>query len=188
MTRTPSLVFQVRPYAAIAAPDRLDAALDHVFFVSSNTKSFPNDELRRQFRDRWLGRYLRQNPHEAFLAFDAEERLAGYVIGSLTDPATEPRFADIGYFPLLADRTLHYPAHLHINLAPTCRGIGLGSLLIDRFAAHAVDRGAPGVHVVTSDGARNVGFYRRNGFEPIRTFLWNGSVLVMLGRKLHPAR
>ena len=42
------------------------------------------------------------------------------------------------------------------------------------------------MHVVTSHGARNEGFYLRHGFAALRVFPWNGRDLVMLGRPLAP--
>ncbi len=56
--------------------------------------------------------------------------------------------------------------------------------MVEAFAAHAKAHGCPGIHVVTGAGMRNVGFYVRNGFEPIAEAPWNGRQVMLLGRKL----
>ena len=143
----------------------IDCGLDAIFFASSNTTSFASDEARALFRERWLGRYLTYDPQWTYVAMTSGGDVAGYLAGCLEDPARTPRFADIGYFGAFAGLTARYPAHLHINLAQGFRSGGIGSALIARFGAEARHAGAPGVHVVTSRGARNVRFYERNGFH-----------------------
>lgn len=168
----------------------LTPALDAIFFEASLTKSFAGEAARAAFRERWLGRYLTLAPKLAHFAFVSDEgggeRLAGYVVGTHDDPAHDPRFADIGYFPSLAAWTRRFPAHLHINLAAAERSRGIGSALIERFAADAAAAGAAGVHVVTGAASRNVAFYRRNGFDTAHVFPWNGADLVLLGRDVVP--
>lgn len=167
---------------------RIDAArkiaIDTVFFSSSNTQQFAHEQERDAFRERWLGRYLDHYRQHFFLALGPDERVVGYLAGCLDDPAHQPLFADIGYFPALADLTQLHPAHLHINLHASWRDRGIGARLIDAFCAHAVAAAAPGVHVVAGEGARNVRFYVRCGFHPLRSFDWNTSRLIVLGRSL----
>jgi GNAT superfamily N-acetyltransferase len=164
-------------------PDRarLTAALDEIFFEASNTTSFKDEAQRNAFRERWLGRYLSGEPDLAFMAF-ADGALAGYVCGSLDDPARSARFADLGYFADFAKLTARYPAQLHVNVARAWRNRGIGARLIDVFCNAANDAGVPGVHVVTEEGARNVGFYQRNGFQRAGAAVWNGRPLVFLAR------
>ena len=69
-------------------------------------------------------------------------------------------------------------------MAPEARDQGIGSRLIEAFADHAADSGVPGMHVVTGEGLRNVGFYLKCGFTTVRVFPWNGRSLVMLARAL----
>lgn len=179
---------EIRRFSDIAADDRLNAEFDRIFFEASVTKSFASPDARAAFRERWLGRYLSHEPHLAFLAFDGSNdpppALAGYVVGALEDPARSERYADIGYFPTLADLTRRFPAHLHINLAPHARGQGLGSILIGRFVAEARARRSSGVHVVTGAASRNTRFYKRNGFTYEHRFFWGGGEQVLLGRAL----
>jgi GNAT superfamily N-acetyltransferase len=175
---------RIVPWLEIADPAELTADLDGIFFEASGTQTFPNAAARAGFRERWLGQFLRLDPGEAFLALDDRGRCVAFLVGCLTDPARSARFDDVGYFRLLADLTQSYPAHLHVNVAPEARGQGLGARLVEAFAAHAARAGAPGMHVVTSEGQRNVAFYARCGFALARTFPWNGRSLVLLARRL----
>jgi GNAT superfamily N-acetyltransferase len=157
--------------------------IDRIFFESSNTRSFDSEEARAQFHERWLGRYLTHDPEFAYLAFDDGVGIVGYLVGAVDDPATAARFADITYFAALSAQTKRFPAHLHVNICPAFRDHGIGSRLIERFVMDARTARAPGVHVVTSAGAKNVSFYNRNGFEEIARAGPGGS-LVFLARAL----
>lgn len=158
--------------------------LDAVFFQSSNIQSFADDAARQAFRERWLGRYLVHDPEWAYLALTEARDVAGYLVGSLSDPARTPRFADIAYFRDFREATARYPAHLHVNLLAPFRNAGMGSRLIETFASAARKAGAPGVHVVTGSGARNLSFYARNGFAEVARWGDGRSEVVFLGRPL----
>jgi len=161
--------------------------VERIFFLSSNRKTFGSDAARAEFHERWLGRYLLHDRAHAFVARTDDGRIAGYLIGSLDDPAHAERFDDIRYFAELADLTAIYPAHLHINLDADWRSQGIGERLIETFAAHAIARGARGLHIVTGADARNISFYRRCGFAPLRELNSEGSRILFLGRKLTTA-
>lgn len=158
--------------------------VERIFFLTSNRTTFASAAARAEFRERWLGRYLLHDRAHAFVARDDNGRIAGYLVGSLDDPAYADRFDDLAYFSDLADLTALYPAHLHINLDAAWRSQGIGGRLIEAFAAHAKARRARGLHVVTGAGARNIGFYRRRGFEPLRELSWEGSQILFMARKL----
>lgn len=158
--------------------------VDHVFFSSSNTQSFESDAARAAFRERWLGRYLRHFPQYAWIARSAERRAVGYVVGSMNDPARDPLFSDLPFLTPFAEACARFPAHLHVNLAEDWRGQGIGARLIDAFSDQARTAGAPGVHVVTQRGLRNVGFYLTNGFLERAALTMGDSELVLLGRDL----
>ena len=158
--------------------------IDHVFFSSSATQSFADDAAKAVFRERWLGRYLRHFPQHALLARAPDRRVVGYVVGSLADPARDPLFADLPFLSAFAALTARFPAHLHVNLAEGWRGQGLGARLVAAFADAARAAGAPGVHVVTQRGMRNVGFYLANGFTEQGAVVLDGRELLLLGRAL----
>ena len=171
--------FVARPRSAAGM-----AEIDRVFFSSSATQSFASEEARAEFRERWLGRYLTADADLAWLAVDAVGSPVGYVIGSLDDPARAERFGDITYLPAFAHLTARYPAHLHVNLLDGFRGQGIGGDLVGIFCDVARQRGASGVHVVTSRGMRNVGFYKTLGFHEAGTHDMSGRTLLLLARNL----
>lgn len=161
--------------------------MDRIFFEASGTKTFASLAERAAFHDRWLGRYLAHDAEHAFLALSASgdnAEVAGYLVGSLDDPALTPRFGDLGYFRQVATHTARYPASLHVNLAPEWRGQGVGRLLVDAFCLHAARAGAKGAHVFTGRGMRNVRFYQSAGFGEVAAVDWNGREIVMLARDL----
>ncbi len=164
-------------------PDLL-AGLDDVFFSASATQSFADPAARDEFRHRWLGQYLIHDPQLVTVALRADRTVAGYIVGNATDPATQPRFADISYFQTFKHLTERYPAHLHVNLAADVRGRGIGALLVDAFTADIAALGCTGIHVVTSRGARNVSFYARQGFEEIGATAVGTRANVFLAREI----
>jgi GNAT superfamily N-acetyltransferase len=154
-------------------------------FWETSARTFTPGPERDAFRERWLGRYMMGGCDLVLLALFGEKTVAGYLVGALENPAEQPRFADIGYFRSdFADLARRFPAHLHINLAPTFRSQGIGARLIETFAGHAKRAGAPGMHVVTGKDMRNVRFYLRCGFNERAIALSNGRKIVFLGREL----
>jgi GNAT superfamily N-acetyltransferase len=181
---SPSDDVRILRWVEVAARHDLEAALDEIFFESSATRSFADEQTREAFRDRWLGRYLAHDPQWAYVALATDGALAGYLVGAVDDPGTAPRFADLGFAKTFAPQTAIYPAHLHVNLAPQFRNRGLGGALIAAFAADAVRAGAPGMHVVTGANSRNVRFYEKNGFRDVARATLNGHEVVMLARRI----
>ncbi len=156
--------------------------LDAIFFEASLTKSFADDTAREAFRERWLGRFLDRWPELAHVAIGADGEIIGYIVGAHDDPARDPVFADIGFYRKLEPWTARFPAHLHINLAPAARGLGIGTRLIEAFVADACAAGCAGVHLVTGRNSRNRSFYARNGFACLTELEWGRTPIVMLGR------
>jgi ribosomal protein S18 acetylase RimI-like enzyme len=178
----------IRRYLDVPHDAKLGDAIDAIFFEASNTKAFASDAARCAFRERWLGRYLRDNPQFCYLALTDSGAVAGYLVGAIDDPGSNTRFAELGYSAAFREASKRYPAHLHVNLAPAYRGLRMGGWLIDAFVADAHRAGATGVHVVTSATSDNVRFYSRNGFvEVARTRLAQAGpndTLVLLGREI----
>lgn len=177
--------YTIVPYLSVVGDEGAKTAIDRIFFSSSNTKSFASELARAEFRQRWLGRYLSDFADCAFVAADPQGGIVGYIVGSFEDPARDVRFADQDHFQAFAHLTPRYPAQLHVNLDEGWRGHGVGRELVDTFAVAARRAGAPGVHVVTSRGARNVRFYNANGFHDVGSLAVRAGVeLVFLGRDL----
>lgn len=181
IARTPLVI---RRFSTLPDPGKYLAGIDTVFYRSSNTQTFADAATQAAFRERWLGRYLAHDAEWAFLALTDDDDVAGYIVGCLSDPAQTARFADIPYFKDLAAQTRLFPAHLHVNLLEPYRNAGMGSRLIETFVSEARKAGTPGVHVVTGRGARNVAFYRKNGFSEVATWGTSPNDVVFLGRKL----
>jgi GNAT superfamily N-acetyltransferase len=180
----PSPTISICRFGEIADKSTMMPALDGIFFEASSKKSFASEKERAAFRERWLGRYLAQEPQWAYVARDVDGTLAGYLVGSIDDPRRSGRYGDVSYFLDFAELTESYPAHLHVNLAAPYRNKGIGGKLIDAFAADAARAGAAGMHVVTGAGSRNVRFYERNGFRELGRATFNAHEVVFLGRKL----
>jgi GNAT superfamily N-acetyltransferase len=181
---TPSTQVTIRRWTNVADQRRLIPEIDKVFFEASGTKIFAGAADRAAFRERWLGRYLSQEPDWAYVALDGDATVAGYLVGSIEDPAASDRFADIGYVKDFRGLSARYPAHLHVNLAPRYRNHGIGGDLVAVFATDAARAGVPGMHVVTGMASRNVRFYIRIGFHELARSRLNGHDVVMLGRRL----
>lgn len=59
-----------------------------------------------------------------------------------------------------------WPAHLHIDVLPEARGIGLGAALIVRWLHQLRQLGSPGCHLATiAENAPAVSFFERSGFH-----------------------
>jgi GNAT superfamily N-acetyltransferase len=158
--------------------------VEAILFATS-VRVWPPGPEREAFCDRWLGRYLRGETDVTLLALTAGNRVAGYLVGALENPAEQARFADIGGLRRdFAELCGRFPAHLHINLAAEFRNRGVGGRLIAAFADRAIAGGAGGMHVITAEGMRNVGFYVRCGFSERARAVWNGRTVLFLGREL----
>lgn len=59
-----------------------------------------------------------------------------------------------------------WPAHLHIDLLPVCRGKGIGTTLVRRWFDVLRERGIPGCHLQTmAENADAIAFFEAMGFE-----------------------
>jgi GNAT superfamily N-acetyltransferase len=170
----------------VGLPHRADLVpeIEAIFFGASATTSFISDSAKAAFVDRWLGRYLIHYPEDVFLALDGGGRVQGYLAGCLNDPSGNALFADIAYFQTFQALLAPYPAHLHVNVAEGARERGIGAKLVAAFAERASAAGVPGMHVVTEQGMRNVGFYLANGFRVAGATVVGDRTLVLLGRDL----
>lgn len=159
---------------APAAERRLYAAAEAVFWETANTTCFGSAEELLQFRRKYFDYYWEVAP-ELFLPALTEAEggtldppgpgALGYLC-AVADTREHPELFDLAdHIPLFADLYERYPAHLHINLTAASRGHGLGGRLIAVLEERLRDRGIAGLHLVTDPGARNVGFYRKNGFR-----------------------
>jgi ribosomal protein S18 acetylase RimI-like enzyme len=141
----------------------------------------------------YVGPYLEFEPDWAWVV-EGDAAVAGYILCAPDTPTFERRCdrdwwpalrgryplgavaagtADAGVVDLIhdppraADALLeHYPAHLHVDLAPEVQGLGLGGALMTVLLDSLRTHGAPGIHLGVSAGnPRAIGFYEHLGFE-----------------------
>lgn len=168
--------------------DRHWRMIEEIFYLSSSRQGFDNPDEKLRFFDRWTGYYRLNEPRHFLLAIAPGGRVAGYLSGCTDSRAARRLYSDIPYYAVFEDLFETYPAHLHVNCHPTFRGRGIGTELVEAFTGHCRRADLAGVHLVTSPGARNVGFYRRCGFDFSLIRRWRGTELLFLARALRPAR
>jgi GNAT superfamily N-acetyltransferase len=177
------------PIARLVGRKAIAAALPQLeaIMLGASGRTLEPGPERDAFQERWLWRYLQGGSDVALVAWAGPGLVAGYLVGALENPALQERFHDLPYFrDDFSGLCESFPAHLHINLSPAFRSQGIGARLIIAFADHARHARAPGMHVVTGRGMRNVGFYERCGFTERGSATWNGQEIVFLGRNLGP--
>lgn len=165
-------------------PDRahLWPMIEGIFFQST-TASFPPDSPQgRAFLERWTGYYRESEPDNILLSLDPGERLAGYLTGCLDSRGARRLYRDIEWYAHFEDLYDDFPAHFHVNCHPDDRGRGIGSALVGAFLGVCADAGLGGVHIITSWNARNIGFYRKNGFDIAHRRRWRDYDLLFMGR------
>jgi GNAT superfamily N-acetyltransferase len=152
-----------------------------IFHQTAGNPRFETENDRAHFENRYFDVYLRTP--ESFFFAHSKNRALGYLAGA---PQTLPLHYQLNpyleYFRAEIDQT--YPAHLHINLSGSARGSGVGSRLIQVFTEQLAGLGVPGVHIITSDDARNVSFYLRNGFTRSSTQYWKEKTLLFMGKAI----
>src|SRR5215475_5416587 len=160
------------------------AIVENIFFATSRIRIFADEQARSSFKMRWLDRYLIHCVDSFFIALANDGVLIGYLAGCLENPTLSPLFDDLGYYKVFAPYCVSYPSHLHINIAADYRNRGIGGALIEAFAERASGVHAPGIHIVTNQGARNIRFYERNNFRALSTTDSDGVPVVFMGRQL----
>jgi len=156
-----------------------------IFFESAGNPLFSSIADRDRFQNRYFDSYL-STPDLFFLA-TREQKVLGYLAG-----AKQTLGVHFELNPYLEDfRSLieaDYPAHLHINLSALARGAGIGSNLISAYESYLRSIGVKGVHLVTSSSARNVSFYLKNSYAPLKEAEWNGKTLLLMAKPLPPLK
>ncbi len=154
-----------------------------IFFVSASRKDFRDESERERFFQKWTEYYFSEHPRFVYTASDQQGLIIGYLTGCPDSHQALSHYKDqISSYSLFGDLFARFPAHLHINLAESARGKGVGSTLIKAFIRDL--SGCLGVHIVTSPNQRNVEFYRKNAFtfEVVREF--GGNKYLFMGRSL----
>lgn len=159
--------------------------IQRIFFSSSARQEFESAKQKQDFWQKWTAYYFRHQPHWIFLLFQSSD-LAGYLMACPESENDKAILADLNpSFLLFADQIAAFPAHLHINLDSRFRGLGLGEQLLTFLSSKLKAAKIGGVHIVTAPHARNVHFYRRNGFDIELERLWKTTPLLFMGRKIN---
>jgi ribosomal protein S18 acetylase RimI-like enzyme len=147
--------------------------------------------------DLFAGPYVYLEPELAFVLADADDRPAGYVLGTADTARFVRRYHEV-WIPMLAERyprppdpartaeelllaghyrpedrlrpeLAQYPAHLHIDVLPEYQGAGHGRALMQTWLAAAAAAGATAVFLhMDPTNTRARAFYDRLGFRELQ--------------------
>jgi len=160
-------------------------AIRDIFFDSSARQHFASPEEKIEFFDRWTRYYITEEPDLIYLAVEDDAKVLGYLMGCADSKAALPYYEErLKSYAVFADQFERFPAHLHINFRSEARGQGIGSRLIEHFAGRLVERGIPGLHIVTGADAENRRFYSKNKFSFELKRRWREVELLFMGRDL----
>jgi ribosomal protein S18 acetylase RimI-like enzyme len=158
------------------------ADIKEIFFDSSEKKDFTSEEAKADFFHHWCGQYLQKFP-ETFLVFVSDDKAVGYLC-YVED--TNSSYKDLGISSMdhFKEVYTNFPAHLHINVHSSQRGKGLGAKLLVEMERRLMKKDIPGVFLITDPTARNVSFYKRNGYDFAQEYHTEKYGLLLLGKKL----
>jgi ribosomal protein S18 acetylase RimI-like enzyme len=158
--------------------------VQEIFFISSSVKTFESEEKKISFFKRWCKDYMDFYPNDFFIMRESDtKKVLGYLCSCENTPASLLQL-DIPGLSIFNDLFEQYPAHLHINFLPECRGMGLGSKLVEYYIQVLIKKNIKGLHLVTSPTALNISFYRRLGFTDEHTRVFGKVPLLFMGKKL----
>ncbi len=157
--------------------------LKEIFYMSSDKKTFQSAEEKENFFKKWCGDYLEFFPQFVFLALRDNE-LLGYLTGT-DDSLRAMSVLKVPGLKVFEDLYQEYPAHLHINAHEKSRGLGVGSELVAAFEKVLRTNHVKGLHLITSEHARNTSFYIKNGFGYHELRKLNSYELFFMGKQLN---
>ncbi len=158
--------------------------IEEIFFLSASVQCFRSAADRQRFAKSWTGYYRDREPDLIFVQRSSGGPIAGYLMGCRDSAQATPLFKDIPSYALFSDMFNAYPGHFHVNCHPNFRNLGVGTELVTEFLAFCRESAIPGVHIVTANGARNVGFYEKLGFGHTARRPWRDRELLFMGQFL----
>jgi GNAT superfamily N-acetyltransferase len=173
-------MINTKKFENISNKQRLE--VENIFYSSSTKSSFRSDDERTKFKYKYLDYYIENYP-DIFIVAVRDESVVGYICGSPDSSKDIFLGESLSHYNLFRDEYLKYPAHLHINLCQSSRGLGLGSILIKEFE-NLVSLTSSGVHLLTSPIARNRSFYLKNHYNFEITKSFNNSEILLMGKLL----
>lgn len=129
--------------------------------------------------------YIEQEPDCCFVAADDNDVAKGYIIASSDYRQYEKTFRKVYIkrlrkvsfmgsiekcVELLIGRKYakHYPAHLHIDIDPSCQRMGLGHKLMNALVMRLDEKDVKGVYlIVGKTNEKGVNFYKKYGFKQV---------------------
>jgi len=178
--------WMIKIYTSLSDKAKVKEQIKEIFFLTTSRKNFETPEDKEFFFQKWTSHYFEHRPGFIYVALDGE--IEPKVLGYLTiEPDTlgaKNFFLDHSHYLLFEDFYKDFPSHLHINCHPETQGMGIGSALIDKASNDLKDLGLKGLHLITSPTARNVAFYRKNGFLVERTRTFNDVNYLFMGKPL----
>lgn len=164
--------------------------VSEIFWETSSRNDFGSESAKKDFKNKYLGYYFERYPELFFVALSEKTNpnnapsLLGYICGSPDTVEDELLFKASPYLEKFKDKMIEFPAHLHINTRSTSRGLGLGTKLLAAFEKQLISTNSPGVHLITESKARNVSFYKKNGYVPIKEEKLSHSHLLLMAKSL----
>lgn len=156
----------------------------NIFYISSSKQKFDSPEAKDQFFLQWTEYYFTHCKNDIYLATEGEKVL-GYLTGCRDSLLATPLLMEkIPNYSLFEDLFIDFNCHLHINCALEARGKGVGTQLVKHFKKVLLndsDKKHRGLHIITSPQAKNVGFYKKNGFNFCAEKEWRGKPLLFMG-------
>ncbi|MFZ4713402.1 MAG: GNAT family N-acetyltransferase [Bacteriovoracaceae bacterium] len=176
----------IKIYTTLEDKDRVREKIKEIFFLTSSRKLFDSEELKEAFFKKWTSYYFEKRPGFIYVAIEntPELNVLGYLTIEPDSLLAKDYFKDHAHYLLFEDFYADFTAHLHINCHPDTQGKGVGSALIKRASDDLKHIGFQGLHLITSPTARNVDFYRKNGFTTERTRTLNDINYLFMGKKL----
>ena len=166
---------------------------ENVLKVLYETSSMPieTEDQRLFLRLMFNDYYTDEEGDNCFVVADADDEAVGYILCAENYDEYErvfkekyaPKIAPLGkkYSAIVkAEFFAHklfkkkYPAHLHIDILPSCQGAGAGSRLVTALGEHLSTKGVHGL--MLSCGAGNkmaIKFYSKNNFKKIINLFGN---------------
>lgn len=162
--------------------DRFFPEIVEIFYESSTKKTFKDEDERKRFFEKYCGFYLKTYPELALVAVK-DGKVMGYVVAS---PISEGHEIDAlqPHMQVFKEQFHNYPSHLHINCHFESRGLGIGRMLIQALEEKLKLLNIHGVHIMTGVDSENKNFYSRLGFDFTKTLDFNGTPILLMGKKL----
>ena len=160
--------------------------VEDIFLESSAVQSFESATEKKKFIYKYLEYYKIRYP-ELFIVASVQDKIMGYICASSDTISDNELFKSQPHLESFTDYYPEFPAHLHINCHRESRGLGVGSILVKALESVLGQKSIKGLHLITTEDARNVKFYEKNNYSKIYRAAYNGANLILMGKPLGPS-